>query len=117
MRLSRLGSSGGATEDVPRFAESHDLEVSVDGERVQVFTLAGEAPPVTGKRQDQYQQDRRDLDANWKVRVPVKAGSAGRRRRVPQEVVGGWTKPCGCRSCGPSRLRRRPRDTSPTSAA
>ena len=42
VRLSRLGSNGGATEDVPRFAESHDLEVSLDGDAVQVFTLAGE---------------------------------------------------------------------------
>ena len=74
VRLSRLGLSGGVTEDIPRFAESHQLEISVDGNRAQLYTLAGEMAPQ-GKRIDQYQQDRRDLDANWKIRLPVKAGS------------------------------------------
>jgi hypothetical protein len=73
VRLSRLGLSGGATEDVPRFAESHDLELSLDGVRLQVFTLAGEklAP---GQRVDAYQQGRQDVDATWQVRTAVKAG-------------------------------------------
>lgn len=76
-RLARRGSSGGEEVDIPRFAESHQLEVSVDGERLQLFTLAGEAlPPPGAQRDPQYQQGRRaDLDANWRVRLPVKAGS------------------------------------------
>jgi hypothetical protein len=72
-RLSRLGISGGATEDIPRFAESHDLEISVDGRRVALFTLAGETL-APGKREDAYQQHREHLDADWKVRLAVKAG-------------------------------------------
>jgi mono/diheme cytochrome c family protein len=74
VRLARLGLSGGATEDIPRFAESHQLEVSVDGNRAQLFTLVGEQAPQ-GKKVDQYQQDRKDLDAGWQVRLPIKAGS------------------------------------------
>lgn len=73
VRLSRLGLSGGATEDIPRFAESHDLDVILDGVRVETFTLAGETLP-TGIRQDAYQQNRINLDADWNVRLPVSAG-------------------------------------------
>ena len=76
VRLSRLGLSGGATEDVPRFAESHDLEVSLDGTRLAVFTLAGETVEA-GRRVDAYQQGRTNVDADWQVRVPVKAGPHG----------------------------------------
>ncbi|TMB81667.1 MAG: hypothetical protein E6J39_10440 [Chloroflexi bacterium] len=72
-RLSRLGISGGATEDIPRFADSHDLEISVDGRRVALFTLAGETL-APGTREDAYQQHREHLDADWKVRIPIKAG-------------------------------------------
>jgi len=75
VRLSRRGTSGGEEVDIPRFADSHDLEVSLDGERLQVFTLGGEAPPPEGQRGTQYQQgSRSDLDANWSVRIPVRAG-------------------------------------------
>jgi len=83
VRLSRLGLSGGATEDVPRFAESHDLEVSLDGVRLKVFTLAGETLEP-GRRQDAYQQGRANLDADWEVRVPVEAG--------PHEIVVAFLK-------------------------
>jgi mono/diheme cytochrome c family protein len=83
VRLSRLGLSGGATEDVPRFAESHDLEVSLDGVRLKVFTLAGETLEP-GRRQDAYQQGRANLDADWEVRVPVGAG--------PHEIVVAFLK-------------------------
>ena len=74
VRLSRLGLSGGATEDIPRFAESHDLEVTLDGARLRVFTLAGETL-APGQRQDAYQQGRTDLDANWHLRLAVKGGT------------------------------------------
>lgn len=73
VRLSRLGLSGGATEDIPRFAESHDLDVMLDGVRIKTFTLAGETLP-TGVRQDAYQQNRINLDADWHVRLHVPAG-------------------------------------------
>jgi hypothetical protein len=74
VRLSRLGLSGGATEDIPRFSESHDLEVTLDGVGLRVFTLAGDVLPP-GQRQDAYQQGRTDLDANWRLRLAVKAGT------------------------------------------
>jgi hypothetical protein len=74
-RLARRGTSGGEEVDIPRFAESHQLEVSLDGERLQLFTLAGETLPAGAQRDPQYQQGRRaDLDAGWQVRLPVKAG-------------------------------------------
>ncbi|MBM3772676.1 MAG: DUF1592 domain-containing protein [Acidimicrobiia bacterium] len=73
VRLSRLGLSGGATEDIPRFAESHDLDVMLDGVRIKTFTLAGETLPA-GVRQDAYQQNRITLDADWNVRLRVTAG-------------------------------------------
>jgi hypothetical protein len=75
VRLSRQGSSG-AGEDVPRFRESHDLEVSVDGQRVQLFTLAGEAPRSDARPDgaESKRASRRDIDANWQIRLPVKAG-------------------------------------------
>ena len=88
VRLSRLGLSGGATEDVPRFAESHDLEISVDGARLHVFTLAGETL-APGQRIDSYQQGRKDVDAAWQVRVPVTAGPHELTVRVHQEIFGG----------------------------
>ena len=49
VRLSRQANNG-ATEDVPRFTDSHDLELSVDGQRVQVFTLGGEPMRQPGPR-------------------------------------------------------------------
>ena len=71
--LTRRGE-GGVGEQIPGFPESHDLEISLDGERLGLFTLAGVTPP-TGRPGGQYgQRDRTDLDADWNVRVPVKAG-------------------------------------------
>jgi uncharacterized protein DUF1592/uncharacterized protein DUF1588/uncharacterized protein DUF1585/uncharacterized protein DUF1587/uncharacterized protein DUF1595 len=67
VRLSRYANNG-ATEDVPRFAESHDLELSIDDAPVRTFTLAGE-PQARAPR-----TSRRDLDADWQVRIPVQAG-------------------------------------------
>ena len=74
VRLSRRAGNG-ANEDVPRFDESHDLELSVDGARVALFTLAGDPAP-TGERVDPNYGDakRNDLDASWKVRLPLEAG-------------------------------------------
>ena len=68
VRLSRYANNG-ATEDVPRFAESHDLELSLDDKPVRTFTLAGEPQSARGQR-----PSRRDLDADWQVRMAVKAG-------------------------------------------
>lgn len=72
VRLSRRASNG-VNEDVARFDDAHELEVSIDGERVRVFTLAADPPPPPGQTKAPT-VDRRSVDADWEVRVPVKAG-------------------------------------------
>src|SRR5437763_1570179 len=62
------------TEDIPSFDQAQRLEVSVDGEPVQVFTLAADEPPKDGQPYKFVEGRRRSLDANWKVRFPAKAG-------------------------------------------
>jgi hypothetical protein len=86
-------------ESLPVYIESHDLEVSIDGERVALFTLPGvgtpqpapqpandgdaSAPPAPppisqideGPRLSFAQRKARDrIDDTWQVRVPVTAG-------------------------------------------
>jgi hypothetical protein len=63
------------TEDnIPRFDDTHQLEVSVDGERVHMFTLAGD--PLTQMPLDPnlLARVRQDLDSGLEVRVPLTAG-------------------------------------------
>ena len=52
-------------EDVEGLTGSHDVEVTLDGERVQVFTVK---PPPRGN-------DYSKVDADLHVRIPVKAGA------------------------------------------
>ena len=52
-------------EDVEGLTGSHGVEVTLDGERVQVFTVK---PPPKGN-------DHSKVDADLHVRIPVKAGS------------------------------------------
>ncbi len=93
----RLGR--GIDLDVPHFIGEQDLEISVDGERVQMFVLAdtpderlnierevfptpgadGPAPPVKVDANgdpipDEAALARRTVDDNWVVRVPLGAG-------------------------------------------
>ena len=84
---ARLGR--GVDYDVPHFLGAQQLEVSVDGAQVQVFTLpATPGVPLNPERAvDQGRpaapvdraarnalQTPRDIDANWVVKVPLKAG-------------------------------------------
>ena len=73
------------TQDyLPQYSETHQLEITVDGERVQLFTLPGEPDEVGTTRvryggelsEQRIARDRRreQLDASLKVRVPVEAG-------------------------------------------
>jgi hypothetical protein len=89
----------GIDSDIPHFIGEQNLEISVDGERVHVFTLpatSGEdlnierqvaRAPGTGPERrpravdangdpipDEVALARRKLDDNWVIRVPVKAG-------------------------------------------
>jgi mono/diheme cytochrome c family protein len=50
--------------------ETHQLEVTVDGERVKVFTLAPSAPSATPEDADSYRASPDDMQ----VRIPLKAG-------------------------------------------
>ena len=81
-------------DNVPRYDESHDLEILLDGDPVVRFTLAGEPDvddpdedgeidPETGltKRARSAGQNavdqagyRANIDADWRVRLPVAAG-------------------------------------------
>lgn len=82
-------------ESVPLYLEDHDLEVSIDGERVAVFTLPGvgsppqpAAAPTADPERPQISQvaqsirvspneraARNRIDETWEVRIPVRAGT------------------------------------------
>jgi hypothetical protein len=79
-------------EGVPLYAEDQNLEISIDGERIALFTLPGVAatPPVARDGDSDNpgisqlaprlrlsfaeRAIRNRADANWRVRVPVVAG-------------------------------------------
>ena len=88
----------GIDSDIPHFIGQQDLEISIDGERVHVFTLpdtpgeplnierqVARAPGTAPVRErkvdangdpipDEEALARRHLDDNWVIRVPMKAG-------------------------------------------
>jgi len=55
-------------EPIPGGTEAHQLEVSIDGERVQLFNIGARRQPSPA--QDQYQE----ADEALEVRLPIKAG-------------------------------------------
>ncbi len=71
-------------DNIPRYDETHDLEILLDGEPVARFTFAGEPDPdeepeegaVLRAGQNTAEQSgyRRNLDEHWRVRIPVTAG-------------------------------------------
>jgi hypothetical protein len=76
-------------EGMPVYEEAQDLEISIDGERVGLFTLpaATVVTPATPPEDDgtseipphrraspEEQRQRNRADADWEVRVPVRAG-------------------------------------------
>ena len=74
VRVLLARGTGGqlATFDVP-----HTLEVSLDNEIVQSYTV-GEPPPVDAPRNSDAYRDwqarQRTLDSDWEFRLPVRAG-------------------------------------------
>ncbi|MEO8260916.1 MAG: DUF1592 domain-containing protein, partial [Acidobacteriota bacterium] len=79
----------GVDYDVPHFLGEQQLEISVDGERVKVFTMAatpgvalnperqvaqGAAAAAVDPETRKAAQTSRDFDDDWVVRVPLKAG-------------------------------------------
>jgi mono/diheme cytochrome c family protein len=59
-------------EHVEGLSEPHDVELLLDGARVQGFTV--EPPPIQKEHDLNYQPSQDTLDAHLKVRVPVAAG-------------------------------------------
>ena len=71
-------------DNIPRYDETHDLEILLDGEPLARFTLAGEPDPDedpeegaalrAGQNTAERSGYRRNLDEHWRVRLPVAAG-------------------------------------------
>ena len=100
----RVELSRDLNEQVPLYQEAHQLELSIDGERIHVFTLPGVGGPAPEPAQEpgsepapddapaaarprartaiaaaprlnrQGQEQRNRIDRDWEVRVPVTAG-------------------------------------------
>ena len=69
----KLVRRSGPGEQIPVYDEPQPLTVNIDGQRVALFTLAqGRGAQAPGR--DYQQVDRRTLDSDWRVTVPVKAG-------------------------------------------
>lgn len=67
IRLSR-----DRNEHVEGLNGPHELELLLDRQRVQLFTV--KPPPLDGKNSDEYQPSHDLIDQHLKIRVPVKAG-------------------------------------------
>jgi hypothetical protein len=66
----------GFLDTIAGLAEPNDIEVSVDGERVRLFTVGGKQPRAEASRGDgNAGPPRAAADAGLQVRVPVQAGS------------------------------------------
>ena len=78
IRVKLARQVGTYDRNVPNFHEPQLVEVSVDSERLQVFTLAASVPRELQSR-DQRRLDRATLDEEWTVRFRAAAG--------PREVM------------------------------
>jgi hypothetical protein len=101
----------GVDYDVPHFLGEQQLEISVDGERVQLFTMAatpgvalnperqvaqGPSVPALDADARRAAQTSRDFDDDWVVRVPLKAGVHEIRATFPVKtgaMAEGFRKP------------------------
>jgi hypothetical protein len=63
-----LGRQGRGEDSV---SQKHELELTLDGERVTVFTIA---PPASRNSNDPRDYDDSVIDKDFNVRIPVKAG-------------------------------------------
>jgi hypothetical protein len=65
-------------ESLPMYPEAHVLEVSIDRERVAMFTLESPTPAASGEGPPRLSREERDAyaraDEGWIVQVPVEAG-------------------------------------------
>ncbi|MCY3843909.1 MAG: DUF1592 domain-containing protein [Acidobacteria bacterium] len=65
-------------DNIPRYEETHHLDILIDGQPVERFAFAGEPDPEDLEPQPISDVDlaghRRNMDADWRVRVAVPAG-------------------------------------------
>jgi len=119
-RLQRNGN-----DYVPTFPDDHALEIAVDGSRLELFTLRAEGPaprpgpqrvaldagivddpqvprPVATDRSTvtARQEDRKKIDAGWRVRVPLQAGT--------HDITAAFIKSIAAMGDGPRRPFLRP---------
>ena len=90
VRLAREAVGAGGI-DVPLYDVGQQLEVALDGKRLEVFTLPAtergalasqvrdprqprDAPPPPPRSRRYQREDRSDVDADWEVRFKAKAG-------------------------------------------
>ena len=73
-------------EHVEGLSEPHDLELLLDRERVQLFTV--KPPQREAGVPDTEQPSHEKVDQHLKIRVPVTAGPHDARRGVSEEAVG-----------------------------
>ena len=72
----RLRLSRDTIDRLAPFDTPHRLDLSLDGEHLETFTV-GEPPPAEARASDEYREwlDRqRKADEDWVLRVPVRAG-------------------------------------------
>jgi hypothetical protein len=72
VELQRSGTSGG----ISGLAEAHDMEVSIGGEQVKLFSLKpqGGRGATQAEGQAQAQGQKKEADADLRFRIPVHAG-------------------------------------------
>ena len=64
-----LGRQGRGEDSV---SDKHELEVTIDGQRVTTFTIV---PPASRSSDDPRDYDDSELDKDFNIRIPVTAGS------------------------------------------
>ena len=62
------------TDSLSAFAEVHQIEVCIDGQRVQMFTIGQKLPDDQQARAKILRQADQDADAHFEARIAMKAG-------------------------------------------
>ncbi len=73
----RVRLSRDTADNLAPFTDRHELDVSLDGEHLQTFTVGEPAPEGAARNSPEYLEWRtrqRRVDENWVLRVPVPAG-------------------------------------------
>ncbi len=73
----RVRLSRDTADNLAPFTDRHELDVSLDGEHLQTFTVGEPAPAGAPRNSPEYLEWRtrqRRVDENWVLRVPVPAG-------------------------------------------